>query len=92
MKTIIQIVGCAGPFECSFAGEYILSFDAYANENGLGVGELLTTPNPLDAKRFDNFKAAWEFWKQQSPTVPLRPDGQPNRPLTAFHVSLERFA
>jgi hypothetical protein len=31
---------------------------------------------------------AWELWMRPSVTRPVRPDGQPNRPLTAFSIVL----
>jgi hypothetical protein len=43
-----------------------------------------------EAKVFPDTRAALEYWKRQSHTVPLRPDGKPNRPLTAYSVSVER--
>lgn len=52
-------------------------------------GFALWTKNVDEAMKFDSPVEAWEFWKQQSTLVPLRPDGEPNRPLTFFSVSVE---
>lgn len=43
---------------------------------------------PTQALRFDSMQEAWAFWQQQSTVKPLREDGQPNRPLTAFTVEV----
>lgn len=39
-----------------------------------------------EAMEFVDHAAAFACWRRQSITVPWRPDGQPNRPLTAFSV------
>lgn len=35
---------------------------------------------------FSSAVEAWELWRTQSQTVPTRPDGRPNRPLTALNI------
>lgn len=51
-------------------------------------GRVTFTTDPRKAKTFINAVDAWECWRQQSSTIPLRPDGEPNRPLTAFHAEI----
>ena len=63
--------------------EYLMSFDPEAAH---GRGKIATTTDITKAKRFPSFQAVMEEWKTQSKTVPLRPDGKPNRPLTAFTI------
>lgn len=53
-----------------------------------GRGETVLTEERTRAKTFANAGEAFEFWRQQSKTVPLRPDGRPNRPLTAYTVEI----
>jgi hypothetical protein len=44
---------------------------------------------PVDrALLFDTVELALETWNRQSRSTPLRPDGQPNRPLTAFTMAI----
>ncbi|GAC1496137.1 MAG: hypothetical protein NVS1B2_15940 [Vulcanimicrobiaceae bacterium] len=40
------------------------------------------------AKHFDSARDAHAFWMQVHPTDPTRPDGKPNRPLTAYTVEV----
>lgn len=40
------------------------------------------------AKRYATRADAMEAWRLPSTTYPVRPDGQPNRPLTAFNIEL----
>lgn len=59
---------------------YLLSYDFDAEPAGLILG----TEDPKEAKQFESFAAVLEAWKSQSTKWPLRPDGLPNRPLSAF--------
>jgi hypothetical protein len=86
MEYVIQIYALAdgGPSEeeGSFIREFIPDTDAW------GRGTLLVTDNQNEALTFASTGEAWEYWKQQSKRVPTRPDGKPNRPLTAYTVSI----
>lgn len=69
---------------------YLRSFDPYFQDNlGLGVGKIRLTSELSEALVFEKAADAIRFWQQVSPTVPVRPDGKPNRPLTAFSAILE---
>jgi hypothetical protein len=57
-------------------------------DTACGRGETVFTDDPDDALQFDDSGAAFVFYRQQSKTVPLREDGRPNRPLTAFTVEI----
>jgi hypothetical protein len=65
---------------------WLKDFDADA-EDGFGRFEFTTDPD--DAKRFEDAAAASEEWRRQSTVRPLRDDGKPNRPLTAYTVIIE---
>ena len=86
MSTVIRIVeradGSLGPE----AGTYLLSGD---HDAAGGRGSFFFTTEPHDAKRFADNGEAFEFWRRQSTTRPRRPDGKPNRPMTAYTVSIE---
>ncbi len=66
-------------------GWYLASYDANGND---GWGEAVWTDNPADAAVFTSATAAHACWTEQSRLRPLRPDGQSNRPLTAYSVLL----
>jgi hypothetical protein len=51
-----------------------------------GFGDDGWTDDIAKAKRFATFSDAVECWKRQSTVRPIRDDGKPNRPLTAFSV------
>jgi hypothetical protein len=85
---ILELAGIAshrGPI--AQEGEFVKTFDPDAFD---GRGDLTTTPDLADALRFETSYAAMEFWRQQSMVAPIRMDGKPNRPLTAFTVTIAR--
>lgn len=88
MRYVIRAIAFANGEPCPHAGQWLSHFDVDAY-NGQGWCEF--TDNIRKAKRFDTFEAAMTFWKQQSKVQPLRPDGRPNRPLTALTAVIEQF-
>lgn len=66
-------------------GRWIKSADVEAHD---GRGEATFTVLPNNALAFESFAEAHACWTQVSTVRPLRDDGQPNRPLTAFTVEI----
>ena len=60
------------------------------NGNG-GAGHVKLAFESALARRFDTSAAAVMCWGQQSTLVPLRDDGKPNRPLTAWTVTIKEI-
>jgi hypothetical protein len=69
-------------------GDYLEWSDPDAKD---GLGDNRWTSDLAKAKKFLNFMAATSCWKAQSTVRPLRDDGKPNRPLTAFSISPVRI-
>jgi hypothetical protein len=55
-----------------------------------GRGTVRATHERARAKRFADAGEAMAYWKRQSKVRPLRPDGKPNRPLTAYTIEVLR--
>lgn len=51
-------------------------------------GRLSTTRKIEEAMIFTDKTEAFKFWKTTSKDLPKRPDGKPNRPLTAYSVEI----
>jgi hypothetical protein len=91
MATFIKIWGVAGDFpgariaEQGSKDKYLKTCDFEAYE---GRGSCTFTDNIEDAMMFISKAEAMLFWKTQSKIRPKRPDGKPNRPLTAYHVEI----
>jgi hypothetical protein len=66
-------------------GAYLRSYDPEAFD---GRGDAGWTTNLDAAMVFPDSAAAFACWRQQPRCRPLREDGQPNRPLTAFTVEV----
>lgn len=76
MKTILKVQP---------SGHYIAGcdFDAFG-----GIGHAQLTLQRARAKVFDSAEEAMRFWQTRSRVCPTRPDGKPNRPLTAYTVEI----
>jgi hypothetical protein len=89
MSYVIKIEwlgGSEGPLEPSeHAGRYVSRYDVNAHD---GRGQVWTTDDPSKAVRFTTQLHATRFYQRISVVKPTRPDGMPNRPLTAFTVSV----
>jgi hypothetical protein len=88
MTALIRAIGFANGSICPHAGEWLQAFDHEAF-NGQGHGQF--TGDVDKAMRFDTKAEAMIFWRQQSRSKPWRPDGKPNRPLTALTVEIEEL-
>lgn len=51
-----------------------------------GRGSAEFTTNPAEAMTFPDMATAFAYWRRTSTVRPRRPDGKPNRPLTAYTV------
>lgn len=81
MSTVI--IQCAGAGDPSLPGQWLKAYDLEANG---GRGQAVWTRDMRDAMTFPSFIEAFEAWRSESVTVPLRPDGKSNRPLTCYGV------
>lgn len=54
-----------------------------------GDGREKWTDDVTKAKQFDTPADAHACWTAQSKKRPIRPDGEPNRPMTAFSIVIE---
>lgn len=94
---VIQLIGLAvgpmlnqipTPFDGKYLKEYDPSKDGVDADGRAMVAHIITTPDIDEALQFPSHTEAWECWKQVDPRKPMRADGRPNRPLTAFTVQI----
>lgn len=87
------IMRCWGPSwlpaDDQVDGEYVKVYDPEAHD---GRGYIEFTLDLKEAITFASRREAMDFWRTVSVTRPIRPDGKPNRPLTAFSVMIEDLA
>ena len=84
MTKVLQLVAVAG-VPTMHVGRYVRQFDPDGHD---GRGDLVTTADIHEALTFPSAAEAMMFWQSQSKVRPLRADGKPNRPLTAFTVAV----
>jgi hypothetical protein len=68
-------------------GRWLVWCDVDANR---GRGAIRTTEDRADAASFPDAAEAMRYWKRTSHVRPKRPDGKPNRPLTAYTIEIVR--
>lgn len=71
---------------CDDIGKYL----AYYDPDGR-TPVIRWTKDVTDALVFRSVDAALDTLRLQSRQIPLRPDGQPNRPLTAYTIELTQL-
>ena len=89
MAYVIKVIGMEGRNESS------LGPADYQNKYISCIGDIerpstwVFSSDKSRAKTFPDPLSAIAFYDQQLPNFPLRPDGKPNRPLTAFSGCIE---
>jgi hypothetical protein len=91
---VLRVDRLARGLATAYDGQYVKEYDP--NRNGKSpdgqdmLCHLVTTPNLADAMKFADQQAARQRALEVDKRAPTRPDGQPNRPLTAFNIMLEQ--
>lgn len=92
MTYVIKVYGPVGvvisqPDPEMIAGQYLSSYDPEAHD---GQGDASFTNDRAKALEFETVEAALAFAHASPIKRPLRADGRPNRPLTAFHLDVQQ--
>lgn len=82
---VLRIIGPAIGGPSDLDGCWLKSYDPDARE---GRGEVVGTRLREEALVFADPGQALACWRRASTVMPLRPDGKPNRPLSAFTVEI----
>jgi len=81
----IRCVARADGGPCDVIGEWLGAYDPEARR---GLGHILWVDDAEDAMSFERTGDAFKVWRMVSRARPIRDDGQPNRPLTAYTVEI----
>lgn len=87
MSIIVRIISGADGSATPHDGRYVKAWNSNVD---FGILALDSTSKKKEAKKFESAADALEEWRTQSKVMPLRPDHEPNRPLTALTVSFEQ--
>lgn len=84
---VIRILACAdgAPLK-GLEGGPNLFVESYRLDDAAGRGAVVFTHEPAKARRFDTKTACFAAWSATHQRAPVRPDGRPNKPLTAYHA------
>lgn len=82
---VIRVIGRASGEPSREDGHYVQDLDADAHQ---GRGHVTWANNAYHAKHFPDTDSALAYYHTQSKKYPTRPDGQPNKPLTAYTVDI----
>jgi hypothetical protein len=85
----ILLLETAAGYPTEFDNSWVVEYDpSVRNPDGSYDGGLLrTTKDISEAREFASPEEAFAYWRQE---YGLRPDGRPNRPLTAWTVEVSR--
>lgn len=83
----IKLIGLVAGEPTDFDGQYLVEYDPVPLDEGDGdFIHLIVTEDPAKAKQFATLEEAVALYRASSGT---RPDGEPDRPLTAYSVMFE---
>ena len=88
---IIRLIALANGEPSPIDGQYVVDYDPSrdgTDTNGNPIGcYLVTDANPMRARQY-SVSEALETWNKVDIRNPTRPDGRPNKPLTAYTVEI----
>lgn len=93
-RSTIRIVGLVDGTPTDFDGQYLVEYDPSrvgtqpVTGRPMPVFHLVTTPDIRKATRFSTSEVV-SVYRAVDRRNPVNPDGQPNRPLTAFTVEID---
>lgn len=89
---VMKLIGLVNGMPSALDGTYLVSYDPDREgsdpEGNRMLAHIDTTPDLDKAAGFRTAADAMLLWKRASKRWPERPDGKPNRPLTAFSVEV----
>lgn len=86
---VMMLVGLVNGQPHPFDKQYVVEYDPGPENMPQGECLLRVTKNIDLAKRFPSRTSAHEEWRRIDPRKPIRADGRPNRPLTAWSVFIQ---
>lgn len=91
MSVVIRFEGLVGRATVANpvpVGSYLKSYDPEAQD---GRGLAVWTPRRSEALVLGDFSVASDLWRAVPKCRPTREDGRPNRPLSAFSITIEHL-
>lgn len=96
MSCVLRMLGIAAIGELDLDGppRYLVTFDVDYRPHVTSpvTGVAVFSDDLAKAMRFPDAAAALKAWQSCSTVVPTRLDGRPNKPLTAYSMTIEEVA
>ncbi len=89
MIIVMRVVGYANGDACAFENQYLRN---YVHDTNDGKGYGCYTFDLNKAMRFENIKAAIQFWQRVPSNDPLLEDGRINRPMMSITMEFLSLA
>lgn len=86
MAVTVKIVNAADGSETIHDGRYVVEWDSNVPYGTLSISSSISL---FSARIFNDSSEALIEWNSVSNVEPLRPDGEPNKPLTAVSILVE---
>jgi hypothetical protein len=87
LPVLVRVVCAAEPdVKTPHDGDWVVEWNPHTEWGVLGLS---STRERSKAKRFAHHADVFRQWKTTSIIQPVRPDGRPNRPLTAVSIEIE---
>lgn len=86
MTYVIRLIKLASGEASEHEGRLLKAYDPNFSN---GLGRAWSTDDPDEAMTFADAGEAHTLWTTVSTTHPMRVDGNPNRPLTAWTIGVE---
>jgi hypothetical protein len=90
--TLVELAsGRPSPFDGQYLKEYDPNRDGETPDGDLLLAHIVTTPDIEEAMKFESMQEVHKIWTRVDDRDPIRPDGKPNRPLTAFTIQASPY-
>lgn len=85
MSCTVRIIGSALGEPTNVDECYLVDYDPHYGIHG----KIEASPDRAKAKVFADAMEFFKLYRTANRNKPLRPDGKPNRPITAYHLEVE---
>lgn len=92
MTYVLKLLSLADGTKTAYDGQYLVSYNPEMDGTDPDGNEMQCTikctTDANGAKTYPSQSAAWAEWTRTSKRAPVRGDGRPNKPLTAYTVEI----
>lgn len=95
MTAVVRILGLVVGGPTAFDGKFLKEYDpgrqGFDPDGRPMTAHVVVTDDIEEAMKFESMTEFHMLYRAVDPDNPMRPDGRPNRPLTAFTVEVTKI-